>query len=268
MGNQFSTTTLVTTKDSHGHAYWVGINSKPFFKGSRKNCYYGYLNGYGPRAGEKVVVKRFSDGSGTKKKWETEMLKVKWAHHFAEAFAEHANCPRIKVNQPQVVLMDTVSKMNQIYEGRGRSGSLNEDDWVSIEENIKADDFQTFCGVDRKSHSSSVMGAFTHFTYHQSGGRAIVSDIQGVVKDGGDSFHVTDPVIHSLQGSFGKDDGGVVRINEFFKMHRCSSICRDMPKMLPLTPPPSFEDITSVPMMFAHRPIVPSAPLYENVFIP
>ena len=265
MGNQFSTTTLCTSKDSHGYAYWVGIDWQPFFQGSRKNCYFGYLNGHGPRGGEKVVVKCFSDGTSTQDKWKQEILKAKLAQHFADVFSEHVNCPKIKVNHPQVALMDTVSKLNQIYDGRrSRTRSLNKDDWVSIEEHIGGE-FQRY-----PANSPSVMDAFTHFTYQQSGGRAIVSDLQGVAKDDG-SFHVTDPVIHSLNGSFGTEDQGVTGINDFFKAHRCNRVCLSFPKMTPLTPPPSFEDVISLStntMLFTSSSVIPTAPLYENVFMP
>eukprot|EP01005_Ploeotia_sp_CARIB1_P001080 NODE_240_length_1109_cov_678.848269_g229_i1.p1 GENE.NODE_240_length_1109_cov_678.848269_g229_i1~~NODE_240_length_1109_cov_678.848269_g229_i1.p1 ORF type:complete len:280 (+),score=65.22 NODE_240_length_1109_cov_678.848269_g229_i1:77-916(+) len=63
--------------------------------------------------------------------------------------------------------------------------------------------------------------AFSHFTYHCSGGKLLVCDIQGVE----DTY--TDPQIHSADGSqrWGKADMGYDGIRQFFGTHHCNAIC-------------------------------------------
>eukprot|EP01012_Entosiphon_sulcatum_P009073 TRINITY_DN15018_c0_g1_i1.p1 TRINITY_DN15018_c0_g1~~TRINITY_DN15018_c0_g1_i1.p1 ORF type:complete len:484 (+),score=103.96 TRINITY_DN15018_c0_g1_i1:411-1862(+) len=63
--------------------------------------------------------------------------------------------------------------------------------------------------------------AFSHFTHWHSNGRFIVVDVQGV----GDKY--TDPQVHSKDGEgFGKGNVGQEGIDEFFKSHKCNSICK------------------------------------------
>lgn len=63
--------------------------------------------------------------------------------------------------------------------------------------------------------------AFSHYTYHTSGGKFLVCDIQGVE----DIY--TDPQIHSVSDRprFGKADMGVEGVRKFFETHRCNAIC-------------------------------------------
>eukprot|EP00639_Heterosigma_akashiwo_P024639 CAMPEP_0194693842 /NCGR_PEP_ID=MMETSP0295-20121207/20829_1 /TAXON_ID=39354 /ORGANISM="Heterosigma akashiwo, Strain CCMP2393" /LENGTH=300 /DNA_ID=CAMNT_0039584915 /DNA_START=25 /DNA_END=924 /DNA_ORIENTATION=+ len=69
--------------------------------------------------------------------------------------------------------------------------------------------------VDHDDHRMTPQ-AFSHFSYHKSGGRIMVVDIQGV----GDLY--TDPQIHSLAQTFGDGDLGDRGMALFFGSHRCS----------------------------------------------
>jgi len=63
--------------------------------------------------------------------------------------------------------------------------------------------------------------AFSHLTYVESKGQYLVVDIQGV----GDMY--TDPQIHSKDGEgFGIGNCGVEGMEEFFKSHKCNTLCQ------------------------------------------
>ena len=76
--------------------------------------------------------------------------------------------------------------------------------------------------------------AFSHFTYIQSNRKMLVCDLQGVLTSADADppvFELTDPVIHykSSKGNrntYGRTDHGTKGMSEFFKTHKCSSLCR------------------------------------------
>jgi hypothetical protein len=62
--------------------------------------------------------------------------------------------------------------------------------------------------------------AFSHFTFHCSGGQLMIVDIQGV----GDDY--TDPQILSRDGQgYGRGNLGQKGMRKFFKTHRCNAVC-------------------------------------------
>lgn len=68
------------------------------------------------------------------------------------------------------------------------------------------------------------MQAFTHFTYHESGGQCIVCDIQGALYH--DQAILTDLAIVSHQpGAFGATDLGAKGLIKFFSKHVCNEFC-------------------------------------------
>ena len=74
------------------------------------------------------------------------------------------------------------------------------------------------------------MEAFTHYTYHKSGGQLIVCDLQGRYRHDRYSkkksrFELTDPAICSRSRSYGPTDLGEKGIETFFANHTCNKFC-------------------------------------------
>lgn len=69
-----------------------------------------------------------------------------------------------------------------------------------------------------------VMQAVSHFTYHISQGNMIMCDLQGGKYNNG--VILTDPVIMSMDQSYGVTDLGPKGISTFFGRHICNSFCR------------------------------------------
>jgi hypothetical protein len=76
--------------------------------------------------------------------------------------------------------------------------------------------------------------AFSHYSYYHSKRQLLVCDLQGVY-DSSDpenpKFEFTDPVIHhstdsSRKHKFGRTDRGHHGICDFFRSHKCNTICR------------------------------------------
>jgi len=67
------------------------------------------------------------------------------------------------------------------------------------------------------------MQALSHFTYHASGGKQLLCDIQGGVYD--KAIVLTDPVIMSTDQCFGLTDLGEAGIFNWFSHHKCNEYC-------------------------------------------
>ena len=74
------------------------------------------------------------------------------------------------------------------------------------------------------------MKAFTHRTYHESGSRYIVCDLQGRYRCNRfnkkkSGFELVDPEICSRNRAFGPTDHFGKRIETFFGNHQCNQFC-------------------------------------------
>ena len=74
------------------------------------------------------------------------------------------------------------------------------------------------------------MEAFTHYTYHRSGGNLIVCDLQGRYKHNRyqkskSRFELTDVAICSRNTRFCPTDFGENGIDSFFNSHKCNQFC-------------------------------------------
>mmetsp|Transcript_9650 Transcript_9650/g.28789 ORF Transcript_9650/g.28789 Transcript_9650/m.28789 type:complete len:269 (+) Transcript_9650:76-882(+) len=88
--------------------------------------------------------------------------------------------------------------------------------------------------IDKDMGSAGLyMEAFTHFTYHASGGQMIVCDLQGRYRNNDrydpskSRFELTDPAICSRHRSYGPTDLGEKGIESFFYNHVCNEYCQD-----------------------------------------
>ena len=69
-----------------------------------------------------------------------------------------------------------------------------------------------------------VMQALSHYTYDASNGTCLVCDLQGGVYS--DGVVLTDPVVMSIDRSYGPTDLGIKGMHSFFANHKCNEFCR------------------------------------------
>lgn len=91
--------------------------------------------------------------------------------------------------------------------------------------------FTKFLNNDGNKNSQVVANfpsAFAHWTWVQSSGELMISDIQG--SRTADGYILTDPCIHSVQDphGYGVSDLGQIGIEEFFDKHKCNELCKDL----------------------------------------
>lgn len=69
-----------------------------------------------------------------------------------------------------------------------------------------------------------MLQALSHYSYHVSSGQYTLCDLQGgVYRDG---VILTDPVIHSVDRSYGSTDLGQEGMTTFFHGHVCNAYCK------------------------------------------
>ena len=82
------------------------------------------------------------------------------------------------------------------------------------------------CGYVSETNYSATLDAFSHWTYTVTEGFLMVVDLQGVDRD--DKYILTDPSVHCKEPRFGLTNFGDYGMEQFFKSHRCGSVCEAM----------------------------------------
>lgn len=114
-----------------------------------------------------------------------------------------------------------------LYDSEGKV-----EDWVNIEpfvdgEFLKLTNNYDFCEPRGKKVSTS----FTHFTYVKSGGKLMVSDLQGWLPTGTQNLiYLTDPQFHTDSGDSSPFDFGQDGMKVFFDVvhPQCNEICKTL----------------------------------------
>jgi len=166
----------------------------------------------GPRKGEDCVTKYFKTGSVFEDKFfDADIKGVRKAADLLKSFTtfmlgEVEAVPRIYLNLPEV------------WTGEGTGKKLLVEPFISG----RYQKFNSNTGWSDNDHP--VMAALSHYSWHFSGGRYLLCDLQG--SSDGDRYVLTDPVVISVTEEFGCTDGGQKAIDNFFANHRCGRFCK------------------------------------------
>jgi len=193
--------------------------SRVYSYGTFKLVYKGSYT-RGPRKNQACVSKLFKSGSVYEDSFfATELDVISAAMNIVEKFNQEQFIDRhIFLNEPTV----------WEYEHDGQRNL--------VEPFIK--DFQKFNSNsgwrdDDGTPWNLVMQALSHFSYHCSGGRLVLCDLQGGIYS--DGAVLTDPVVLSRDSRYGPSDLGTAGIETFFARHECNQYCRSnwqMPRNL------------------------------------
>ena len=140
--------------------------------------------------------------------------------------------------------LDVDFELKQLEKEKGSAGlvAITEEEEYSDDEDSVSDDE---CEIKSTSHNHSEEGhgehvkasdylqAFTHFTYRYTSRKVMVCDLQGIynTERTPPTLELTDPAIHysSKNGRrmvFGRTDKGRSGMNNFFRTHKCTKICK------------------------------------------
>ncbi|CAK0909594.1 unnamed protein product [Prorocentrum cordatum] len=213
--------TTFKTKTPQGQLAWhevkrtVRLRSQPFAEGAMRYAF----PAYDEVAKQQLVAKVYKD----KGDWcnsvaalQKDAVTQSFAEHFAVEFSKLC-CP---VKYVPVQMMEITSK-TQDHKILRRT--LIE---PFIQQRISGEYAKYTSNAGYAANDSDVAQAFSHFTWQHSGGRLMVTDIQGV----GDAVF-TDPQIHTsdpLDDRFGQGNLGKQGIDDFFLSHVCNELCQDL----------------------------------------
>jgi hypothetical protein len=79
---------------------------------------------------------------------------------------------------------------------------------------------------EEKYSLEDIPQAFSHFTWSSTDGKLLVCDLQGTW-NAEDGFVLTDPAFHSWEGR-ARTNHGRRGMDDFFKTHQCSALCRQL----------------------------------------
>jgi hypothetical protein len=169
----------------------------------------------GPQNGEHCVHKEFKTGSVYESScFDTDLITVSKAREVIDAFNAGKCCSskEILLNQPAVW-------QEFIPDSEGKHKKY-------LVEPMLEGEFLKFNSNSGYTNGADVMQALSHFSYHHSGRRHLLCDLQGGHYN--DAYILTDPVVMSSDNSkkYGPTDLGSEGIDNFFARHRCGLFCR------------------------------------------
>lgn len=201
-----------TARENHSDACSVNLNAL-YASGAFKLVYKGTYT-TGPRKDEEAVAKVFASGGVYENGFfQSEMDVINAAMDIIEKYnAQKVIDRHVYLNQPGI----------WIFQGGTREGQK-----TLVEPFIQ--NFQKFNSNTGWRDASGtpwnlVMQSLSHFSYHISGGRLVLCDLQGGIYS--DGAVLTDPVVMSEDRKFGPTDLGREGIITFFSRHVCNEYCR------------------------------------------
>ncbi|XP_038062573.1 myosin heavy chain kinase D-like [Patiria miniata] len=210
------------------------------------------------RMREKCVVKHFKEDYCARLQedtWYAHKRTSMKAHEMAERFnVKHSDkgIPTIEVLIPIISKVKRIATHSTLRKkmsdrlsetGFGAKGEdaqtadamVPEGTSVAIEHFIRGRfvQFSNNFGNVNPNENTLVPVAFSHFTYHESNGQILVTDLQGVYNqiNNQNSYIFTDPAIHSIDNFrylldyYGSTDLGANGVLKFFQNHKCNHLC-------------------------------------------
>ena len=197
------------------------FESKHFAEGRFRRAYKGVWTAPPEKRGQQCVVKEMKDDYAWEStRWDTTIKIYERAGVLARQFNRSVG-PSYPVSFTNAV----VHKVTQQPNPHGHP-KLNE--YVVVEDYIQGN-YTKWCNnygyisPDAKSVNITVP-AFMHWSWLYTKGQEMVADLQGVRDHNG--YHLTDPALLSVSGSYGVTDMGIEGMAMFFLNHKCNDICR------------------------------------------
>lgn len=233
----------INADDNDGCNYYATFKDNYFADGVSRYAFKGRLHGYGPRDNTDCVTKVFkSEYAKTFVDWAPDLAASKKAMGLAEEF-QRKYYPRLRNYTsgyeiefliPLIARMQKLSKFKIFW-----LFTIREDDtYVKLYEHVAIEPF--IPGTYEKFNSNGgwegfddLMKTFCHWTWHVSGQKYMVCDLQGVKS--WRKFTLTDPAIHSVNQEFGSTDLGEYGMIQVLGNHQCNELCRELGLSNPYT---------------------------------
>ena len=194
----------------------------PFAQGRFRFAFMGQYTEPSWKRGKKFVMKKLKESyTWNPSDWATSVKIHEKAAELAQGFNAFSG-----TRYP--VRFTKVSVFKVTCQGADPNATARLGESVIVEDYIEGN-FKKWCNnYGSISPESESLPAFMHWSWVHTGGELMVADLQGVWKQ--DGFVLTDPVIMSLNNSYGPTDTGTEGMVMFFYKHQCNSYCQHLPK--------------------------------------
>ncbi|XP_038062567.1 alpha-protein kinase 1-like [Patiria miniata] len=229
---------------------WVTFENNWFDEGASRYAYKGTFHGDPRLEGKPCVTKVY------KEEWYERLSEYAWeaddrayckAQEMAQLFNIRYNTSKpIEFVRPEFTKVETRAAFKflgfipfeRYVKGKrpGTSDSVSNiipaHATVAVESYLEGDyvKFNSNFGYLGRADIATP-AAFSHFTYHESEGKVLVCDLQGVRSSS--RYMFTDPAVNSSStklGLYGSTDLGKAGIVKFFLKHRCNELCKGLKK--------------------------------------
>ncbi|CAF1392458.1 unnamed protein product [Adineta steineri] len=197
------------------------IASKPFAQGSLRYAYYGQLF-YDASPAVPVVYKELISAD-TRYNSFTAYKQHLEIHVIAQFLAELFNQAQKKVIRNVIEIVYADADIVQQEEDPTKIYQVERRLHQPMQK------WNNNCGGVHTVDYSTVLQAFSHWTHHETAGRIMVVDLQGVKSLIDKKYLLTDPAIHFediRRYREARTNLGVKGMKEFFRTHVCSAVCQ------------------------------------------
>ncbi|XP_029195995.2 alpha-protein kinase vwkA-like [Acropora millepora] len=240
MGGNVSHQTEMSNNIHYKAYYWAEFEREPFSEGSFRYAFKGKYRGNGPLAtyNKDCVTKVFKATHAREfRDWRPELAVSKKAQWFAKRFNNDelyrlTGHPkrRLEFVIPLIARTRKVARYRILgfIPGRRDTRYVLPQEFVAIEPFLEGyyQKFNSNGGYECWENISSLLPAFCHWTWHVSGHKYMVCDLQGVKHQ--NDYQLTDPAIHSVHQEFGVTDLGVIGMEMVLANHTCNFICTQL----------------------------------------
>ena len=195
-----------------------------FAEGRFRNAYMGTWTSPPSKAGKKCVVKEKKDEyTWEAADWDMALKTQAKAYQLASCFTNHIN-PNYPISFAEVERYTVTCGDNDSGPQVG--------EYVIVEEFISGT-FTKWCNnygyiSPEAEKTDKLMPAFMHWSWLHTGGKVMVSDLQGVRQDYPQQYKLTDAAILSSTREYGPTDMGIEGMAMFFLHHKCNAICQGL----------------------------------------
>ncbi|CAF3414015.1 unnamed protein product [Rotaria socialis] len=201
------------------------IGTKPFAQGSLRYAYYGKLVLIDSCVFDVVYKElisadsKYSSLTAYRQHLEIHTIAQFLAHLFNQTLQKVIRNPiEIVYADADADIVQRVDDETKIYQVERR---LNQ----TIQK------WNNNCGGVDFVDYSTVLHTFSHWTYHQTAGRIMLVDLQGVKSATDNKYLLTDPAIHFddiRRYREARTNLGVKGMKEFLRTHVCSEVCHGL----------------------------------------
>lgn len=175
----------------------------------------------GPQNGELCVLKEFKSGSVYEECFfNNDVLAVEMADSIVKAFNDDNALIGMNHGRKSVLMITPAIWEDIVADESGKKRK-------KLVEPMLEGTFQKFnSNSGYVDDGADFMQGLSHFSYHHTGGKFLLCDLQGGHYD--TCYILTDPVVMSMDDTkqYGATDFGSEGISNFFARHKCTRFCR------------------------------------------